>query len=125
MTLLEVKNVLQAKLLTANVDLSNNVLSVCASDLMSDVLAFHANNTLLLTGLINQQTLRTVEIADVTGIVVVRGKQPDPLVINDANLKKIPLMTTQLCMYDACGLLYINGLRGVTEQVKSFHRKND
>ena len=125
MTLLEVKKILQANLLTADVDLSKKILSVCASDLMSDVLAFHTNNTLLLTGLINQQTIRTVEIADAIGVVVVRGKQSDQSVTNHANKKQIPLMTTQLCMYDACGLLYMNGLRGVTEQVKRFHNSND
>jgi predicted transcriptional regulator len=125
MTLLEVKELLQAELLTQNVDISNDVLSVCASDLMSDVLAFHSSKTLILTGLTNQQTIRTVEIADAVGVVFVRGKRPENEIIEFALKKQIPLMTTNYCMYDASGLLYSKGLRGVTEQVRIFHKRND
>ncbi len=125
MTLLEVQKILQAELLTENVELSNDILSVCASDLMSDVLAFHSSNTLILTGLTNQQTIRTVEIADAVGVVFVRGKRPENEIIEFANKKQIPLMATSYCMFDASGLLHSNGLSGVTEQVRNFHKRND
>ncbi|MBC8183169.1 hypothetical protein H8E88_18855 [candidate division KSB1 bacterium] len=125
MTLLEVQKTLQAELLTLNVDLSRDVSSACASDLMSDVLAFHSPNTLILTGLTNQQTIRTVEIADAVGVVFVRGKRPENEIIEFALKKQIPLMTTNYCMYDASGLLYAKGLSGVTEQVRNFHKRND
>ena len=125
MTLLEVKKILQAELLTENVDLSSDVLSVCASDLMSDVLAFHSPKTLILTGLTNQQTIRTVEIADAVGVIFVRGKRPENEITEFALKKQIPLMTTNYCMYDASGLLYEKGLKGVTEQVRKFHNRND
>lgn len=125
MTLSEVKDILQAELLTDNLDLSLEVTSACASDLMSDVLAFHSPETLILTGLVNQQTIRTVEIADAVCVVFVRGKRPDKDVVAFAEKKNIPLMTTEHCMYDASGLLYAKGLCGVTEQVRNFHKRND
>ena len=119
MTLVEVKEVLQAELLTDDEsDLSQEVHSACASDMMSDVLAFTQPECLIITGLANQQTLRTVEIADALAVVFVRGKRPDSEVIAAANSKMIPLMTTEFCMYDACGLLFNKGLCGVTEQVR-------
>ena len=125
MTLLEVQKTLRAELLTQNVDLSRDISSACASDLMSDVLAFNSPKTLILTGLTNQQTIRTVEIADAIGVVFVRGKRPTNEIIELATKKQIPLMTTNYCMYDASGLLFANGLGGVTDQVKKFHKRND
>ena len=125
MTLFEVKEILQADLLTENEDgLNSQVQSACASDMMSDVLAFTQPECLIITGLANQQTLRTVEIADALAVVFVRGKRPDSEVIAAANSKMIPLMTTEFCMYDACGLLFNKGLCGVTEQVRKILGKD-
>jgi len=119
MTLAEVKETLQAELLTQESDLSLEVQSACASDMMSDVLAFTEPECLIITGLANQQTLRTVEIADALAVVFVRGKRPDQAVISAANTKKIPLLATKYCMHDACGLLFSRGLCGVTAKVEN------
>ncbi len=125
MTLAEVKAVLEAELLTNDAnELSLQVCSACASDMMSDVLAFTQPEALVITGLASQQTLRTVEIADAVAVVFVRGKRPAADIISNANEKKIPLMTTQFCMHDACGLLFNKGLCGVTEQVRKIMSKN-
>lgn len=82
----------------------------CASDLMSDVLAFSQSGALLLTGLVNIQTIQTAYIAEIKAIVFVRGKKPDDNVIAMAKEKKIPLLGTQYSMYEACGILYEKGL---------------
>lgn len=124
MTLAEVKETLQAELLTFESDLSHEVRSACASDMMSDVLAFTERDCLIITGLANHQTLRTVEIADAVAIVFVRGKRPDQAVVAAANMKNIPLLATDFCMYDACGLLFNRGLVGVTEQVRKILGKD-
>ncbi|MCU0643769.1 MAG: DRTGG domain-containing protein [bacterium] len=124
MTLAEVKETLQAELLTQDSDLSLEVHSACASDMMSDVLAFTRPECLIITGLANQQTLRTVEIADALAVLFVRGKRPDQDMIAVANAKKIPLLATNFCMYDACGLLFNKGLCGVTEQVRKILGKD-
>jgi len=119
MTLAEIKNILEAELLTDNEqDLSLHVHSACASDMMSDILAFTKPEALIITGLVSQQTLRTVEISDAMAVLFVRGKHPDREIISCANEKKIPLMTTHFCMHDACGRLFMSGLAGVTDQVK-------
>lgn len=124
MTLAEVKETLQAELLTHDSDLSLEVQSACASDMMSDVLAFTEPECLIITGLANQQTLRTVEIADARAVLFVRGKRPDQVVISAANAKKIPLLATKFCMHDTCGLLFCKGLCGVTAKVKDTLCKN-
>ena len=82
------------------------------SDMMSDVLAFAAPDSLLITGLITQQSVRTADVADAVAIVYVRGKKPDENTIDLAIELKIPLLTTELGMFDVCGILHSKGLTG-------------
>ncbi len=82
----------------------------CASDLMSDVLAFSRSGAILLTGLVNVQTVQTAYIAELNAIIVVRGKRPDQSVLSLAREKMIPLLGTPYSMYEACGMLYREGI---------------
>jgi hypothetical protein len=110
--LAEVQKVLQSKLICGEEYLDKDVVSACGSDLMSDVLVFTKVRTLLLTGLTNIQVIRTAEVGDLVGIVFVRGKHPGADVILMANDKGIPLLVTDCSMYEACGRLYVNGVKG-------------
>jgi hypothetical protein len=89
-----------------------NVLCACAADLMSDVLAFARSDSVLLTGLVNPQVVRTAEMAGIQAIVFVRGKYPPAETIGLAAETGIPLFTTHYTMYEACGRLYSAGLTG-------------
>ena len=91
----------------------------CASDLMSDVLAFSRSGAVLLTGLVNVQTVQTAFIAEISAVVFVRGKHPGNDVIALAGEKGIPLLGTPYSMYEACGLLYDKGLGSTMERVNS------
>ncbi len=84
----------------------------CGSDFMSDVLAFVKNQALLLTGLVNPQVVRTADMVEMKCIVFVRGKVPGPDILSLAEERDIVVMTCPKRMYEACGLLYSNGLRG-------------
>lgn len=112
MKLQEVKEILDAKVLTGGACLDNEVNSACGCDLMSDVLAFVKDKALLLTGLMNPQVVRTAEMMDISTIVFVRGKQPEESLIKLAEMKEIVLMSTELPLYISCGRLYQNGLVG-------------
>lgn len=85
-------------------------------DLMSDVLAFVKPDSLLLTGLTNQQVVRTAEMADIKAICFVRGKKPDAACIKLAKENKIPLFLTSMGMLESCGKLYNAGLLGCIEK---------
>ncbi|NLZ43678.1 MAG: hypothetical protein GX894_02365 [Clostridia bacterium] len=87
-------------------------LCACGSDLMSDVLAFTKEKTLLLTGLTNAQVIRTAEMIDLSGIIFVRGKRPPQEVITMAQERNLPLLMTKLPLYETCGILYSAGLEG-------------
>lgn len=116
MTLREVKEILKAEVLAGEELLDQREpKSACGSDLLSDVLAFTKDNSLLLTGLTNPQVIRTAEMIDLIGVVFVRGKRPEPATVELAVIKKIPLLATRLPMYEACGRLYLHGLKGCSE----------
>jgi predicted transcriptional regulator len=115
MTLQEVKEILDAQVIIAPQDLQMELKMACGCDLMSDVLAFTKEESLLLTGLTNVQVVRTAEMANVRALVFVRGKEPDREAIALAMSKKIPILLTELPMYEACGRLYRRGLPGCSE----------
>lgn len=110
MKLSEVKEILNAEVLTGEEFLENDVNSAFGSDMMSDVLAFVKDKALLLTGLMNPQVIRTAEMMDIDTIVFVRGKKPDDSVIGMAKMKDMTIMTTEYNLFVASGKLYSKGL---------------
>ncbi len=92
--------------------LDREVHSACGSDMMSDVLAFVKDQSVLLTGLVNPQVVRTAEMMDMRCIVFVRGKCPDAAILDLARDCDIIVLKTRERMYQACGKLYLHGLRG-------------
>ena len=111
MTLHEIKGILNAFVLARNDAMSVDIDRAYCADLMSDVLAFSITNSLLITGLTNAQVIRTAEVADIKAILFVQNKRPDVETIALAEGKKIPLLVTDVSMFDACGKLYEKGLR--------------
>jgi predicted transcriptional regulator len=115
MLLGEICKILDADLIGDVINFDKEIVMVCSSDLMSDVLAFTVADSLLLTGLVNPQVVRTAEMAELAAICFVRGKRPQEEALKLANDKKIPLLATTLSMYESCGRLYERGLRGCDE----------
>ncbi len=115
----EVKEILNADVLAGDSSefeyRSIDIERVFASDLMSDVLAFAEERTMLLTGLTNLQAIRTAEMLDIDVIVFVRGKMPNEDIIKLAEEQKIVVMATKLGMYDSCGKLYRKGIKGMLD----------
>lgn len=112
MILQEVKDILDAQLLCGDQLLSSTVNTACGSDMMSDVLAYVKDQAVLLTGLMNQQVIRTAEMMDMVCVIFVRGKTPGEDIVALAKQKEIAVMTTPHRMFTACGLLYQGGLKG-------------
>ena len=111
MNLADVQKILNAEVICGN-DLSLEVHNACGSDMMSDVLAFVKDQSVLLSGLVNTQVVRTAEMMDMLCVIFVRGKEPTEEMIELAKDFGIVLMKTPLRMFTACGLLYQNGLHG-------------
>ncbi len=117
MILREIINLLQAQVLVGEGLLDEIEVDRCFSaDLMSDVLGRNHANGILITGITNPQAVRTADIADIKAVCVVRGKLPESETVALAKQKDIPLFITKLTMFEACGILYMSGLRGVEER---------
>jgi predicted transcriptional regulator len=117
MILVEIRDALACEVCACEHLLDGHVDFGCASDLMSDVLAFSQAGALLLTGLVTKQTVQTAYIAEIRAIVFVRGKKPDSEVAALAEEKHIPLLATPYSMYEACGILYSKGLTSTMHYV--------
>jgi predicted transcriptional regulator len=111
LTLADISKELKARIITGERFLDHDFQEVCAADLMSDVLAFAAPGGILLTGLRNVQSVITSHVAEVRAIVYVRGKKPDEEALKLAKQKGIPLLSTPLSMFEACGRLFTKGLK--------------
>jgi len=100
----------------------NGYNTVCACDLMSELLAV-MNQTnhrdrgiILLTGLANPQVIRTSELVDIRMIVFLRNKKPAQETVELARKCGITIMSTPHTMYKSCGVLYENNLKDIRSE---------
>ncbi|MBQ8741587.1 MAG: hypothetical protein IJY79_08590 [Clostridia bacterium] len=112
MKISQMQELLEARVLCCEENTDRHVYSACGCDLMSDVLAFVKDQAVLLTGLVNPQVIRTAEMMDMICVVFVRSKVPSQEMIDLAKESGIVLMVSDKRLYEACGLLYTNGLVG-------------
>lgn len=108
----DIKRILDCELISGEEYLNQEIHTACGSDMMSDVLAYVKDQSILLTGLVNSQVIRTADMMDMLCVIFVRGKKPDETMVQLADERGIALMSTSHRMFTACGLLWENGLRG-------------
>lgn len=88
-----------------------DITTASASDLMSDILASIHVPDILITGLINSQSIRTASVFGIKVVVIVRGKQVDSKLIELAEEEEISIISTKSSLFGACGKLYEQGIR--------------
>ena len=111
-----IKEIVNGEMICGDKFLNREVNMACGCDLMSDVLSFiKSEKTMLLTGLTKPQVIYTADAVNIKAICFVRGKQPEEDVIELANELGIPLFYTKLPMFESCGRLYKEGLKGCSE----------
>ena len=116
MTLREIVETLHAEVVLGKVGDEVVVELARASDLMSDVLSSRVKpGALLLTGLTTPPSVYTAEISDVVVVCYVRGKRPVAQALELAKQRGLVLLSTDLPMYESCGRLYRQGLKGASE----------
>ena len=111
MKIKDIVDILDGYVICGEDALDTEVLSACASDMMSDVLAFVKEQSVLVTGVCNPQVINTAEIMEMRCIVFVREKQPSEMMIDIAKRKGIVLLGTKHRMFASCGMLYAAGLK--------------
>jgi len=113
MTIREISSFVQAEILCGEAYLDQMQNCAFSSDLMSDVLTIKTDNFLLITGLANIQSIRTAEMSDVKCVLLVRGKEATPDMIELANESGMVLMRTPFSMFKTSGILFSAGLSPV------------
>ena len=88
-----------------------NVYHGVACDLMSDVLTLDGEDIVLLTGLVNVQTIRTAEMADIPLVVFLRGKQVDKKIVEMAEESGIGLIECKHSLFYVAGKLFAEGIK--------------
>jgi len=113
MKLKEILECVDGKLVWGESHLEDEVKRGFASDLMSDVLTILEDDIILITGLSNNQSIRTAEMSDISNILLVRNKRPSQNMIDMAKELDISLSYTPYSLFKASGLLYAKGLKPV------------
>ena len=116
MTIQEVTRILDARVLCGKDKLDQEVKTACGADLMSDVLAFVKDKTVLITGLTNMHVMRTAEMLDIHCVVFARGKTPQEEILEEARALGLVVLSTRHTTYTTCGLLYQAGIQGTERQ---------
>ena len=119
MTIRDMADILHARVLIGEDKLDLPVFTACCSDLMSDVLAFVNEKTVLITGLTNQHVIRTSEMLDLKCVIFSRGKVPTADIVEQAQELGMVILSTKETAFVTCGLLYSAGLRGVPIEWKT------
>ena len=109
MKIREIAALLDAKILCGEDMLDTEVHDAFCCDMMSDVLAYATNQSVLITGLLNPQVVRTAMMLDMHCIVFICGKRPTPEIVSLSNANDIVTMVTDHHMFSAAGRLYETG----------------
>ena len=112
MKLSKIRELLNARVLTGEDHLEDEVYVACGCDLMSDVLRYAKEDGLLLTGLVNKQVINTADMACMNSVIFVRNKMPSQELLDMAEEIDMMIMTTDYPLFESCGILYHNGLKG-------------
>ena len=110
MKIREIAALVDGEIVGAPVDETYEVTKAFASDLMSDVLRFHMDDTVLITGLCNNQTMRTSEMADLKVVLIGRDKQPDADMLELAEDADITIIKSKYSLFKLSGILYAAGI---------------
>lgn len=119
MNIRDLLNIIDGTLITQSDNLSREIKGGFGADLMSDVLASIQPEAVLMTGLCNPQVVRTAQMADVSAIVLVRGKVPPAETVRLANEESLPLISTPYGMFEVCGRLHNAGLVSLEQPISN------
>jgi len=106
----EILTLVEGSMLTPYTNLDDELKGGFAGDLMSDVLASIQPESVLITGLVNPQVVRTALIADVRLIIFARGKKPTADTIKLAIAERLPIISTKIGLYEIASRLASKGL---------------
>ncbi|HOF17082.1 MAG TPA: hypothetical protein PLF32_09395 [Bacteroidales bacterium] len=113
MTIKEIAESLEGEIVCSEKFTNRKVEKAFSSDLMSEVLTIDSENLILITGLVNVQTIRTCEMLDIQNIIIVRNKKATPEMLELAEENDIIIIQCPFSMFKASGILYQHGIKPI------------
>jgi len=95
---------LEVKFKVSNLD--KEVSGGYASDLLSDVIANAKKENIWITLQIHQNIVGVATLKELTGIIIVNGREPEKETLKKAEKENIPIMVTELPAFEIIGKLY-------------------
>lgn len=105
MRVIELAEIIDARLHLGRCSGDSEISRVHASDTMSDLIEHAAADTLLLTTLNNNQLIRVAELMDVPGICLVSGADPLPELLARACAAGTAILVSPTGLEETCRLL--------------------
>ena len=97
-------------------DLDKEVSGGYASDLLSDVIANAHTGDIWITLQIHQNIVGVAALNDLSGIILVNGREPEKETLQKAEAENIPILGTKLPAFEIIGKLYgllnVEGIQG-------------
>jgi predicted transcriptional regulator len=112
MILKDIVKTIGLKARTASEQLEVEISGGYASDLLSDVLANAQPGNLWVTLQVHQNVVGVAVVRELSGIIIVNGKEPDKETLKRAQEEGIPIMVTKLPTFEVVGRLYQLGIIG-------------
>jgi serine kinase of HPr protein (carbohydrate metabolism regulator) len=92
--------------------LDREVETCYASDLLSDVMANAAADSLWVTVQTHANVSAVCSLNDLAGVIIVKGKRPSEETLAKAREEGVTILLTQQSTFDIVGELYQLGIRG-------------
>jgi hypothetical protein len=97
---------------TGSGQLDRTVTGGYVSDLLSDVLAHADEGVVWITLHIHHNIVAVAAHKDLSGIILIQGREPEKETIAKAEEEGIPIMVSNLSAFELVGRLYKAGIRG-------------
>ena len=117
MKLTDIVKSLELEVYAGNRFLDREITGGYVSDILSSVLTHAQPGNLWIT---YQRHLNIVPIAgakEISGIIVVSGRQLDKETLEKANEERMPILGTSMDAFQVIGKLYRMGIKGINENV--------
>lgn len=111
MKVVDIVNITNGKIRCGADKLDAELTHAFSSDLLSEVLTISKTGILLITGVVNLQTIRTAEMAEVACILLVRNKKASSEMVGLASDLGLAIIESPYSMFGSSGLLYQGGLK--------------
>jgi hypothetical protein len=111
MKLEELAKRLELEVRSASGKLGAEVTGGYVSDLLSWVMAKAQAGNVWITIQAHPNIVAVASLIGLSGIVVAEGVSPEPATLEKAEQEGIPILTTELAMYDLAGRMHELGIR--------------